>query len=79
MPSVRGGRELTGFCCKNLAVAEELRSEFSTLGPVGARNWKNSYSAADTLNQHGVPNGDKYTFYTSVSSVLKSQRAHLLP
>lgn len=39
MPSVSGGRALTGFCWRNLAVAEELRSEDGVLGSVGALNW----------------------------------------
>lgn len=38
MPSVRGGRALTGFSLRKLAVEEELRSEVGALGLVGARN-----------------------------------------
>ena len=45
MPSVRGGSALTGFSLRNLAVDEEFRSEEGILGLLGARNWKNSYSA----------------------------------
>ena len=45
MPSVRGGRELTGFSLRKRAVEDELRSEVGTVGSTGALNWKNSYSA----------------------------------
>ena len=45
MPSVRGGSELTGFSLRNRAVDELFRSDDGTSGLLGARNWKNSYSA----------------------------------
>ena len=45
MPSVSGGRALTGFSLRKVAVEEVLRSVDERLGFGGARNWKNSYSA----------------------------------
>lgn len=51
MPSVRGGRELTGFSLRKRAVEDELRSEVGTVGSTGALNWKNSYSAVTSSDQ----------------------------
>jgi len=45
MPSVSGGRALTGLFLRNAAVADEFLSPIGRLGSEGALNWKNSYSA----------------------------------
>ena len=45
MPSVRGGRDVTGFSFRNLAVDGGASSDFVSLAEGGVLNWKNSYSA----------------------------------